>query len=189
MKASWILDVTLPTVIQTSGVQNLLAHNVMARTSSISIAVRCDKCSKCGKNRSKQRKQNSIKKYFLALFNAATFVTHQSRAKSLHHRQLGGKIALKACGMETKATIPLLSAFPSCFAPIFRFLSFFVFFLFSGRVLLCYPKRIFHLAGSFAGSSLLRRALFASVFRAGQSRIWPKPSPGPSWPKLAQTGR
>jgi len=50
----------------------VVAHRVMARTSSISIAVRCDKCTKSGKNRSER---NSIKKYFLALFNAATFVT------------------------------------------------------------------------------------------------------------------
>lgn len=137
MKASWILDVTLPTVIQTSGVQNLLAHNVMARTSSISIAVRCDKCSKCGKNRSKQRKQNSIKKYFLALFNAETFVTHRSRAKSLHHRQLGGKIALKACGMETKATIPLLFRISFLFCPDFS-LSFFFFVFFCFLAVFCF---------------------------------------------------
>jgi len=61
-------------------------------------------------------------------------------------------------------------------------------------MLFCYPKRIFHLAGSFAGSSLRRRALFASVFRAGQSRIWPKPSPVPSrslqnWPKPTDKAR
>lgn len=100
-----------------------------------------------------------------------------------------GKNRIKSLRNGNKSNNPFAS--PHFLLVLPRFFAFFLFlfFLFSGRVLLCYPKRIFHLAGSFAGSSLLRRALFASVFRAGQSRIWPKPSPGPSWPKLAQTGR
>lgn len=186
MKASWILDVALPTVIQTSGVQNLLAHNVMARTSSISIAVRCDKCSKCGKNRSKQRKQNSIKKYFLALFNAATFVTHQSRAKSLHHRQLGGKIALKACGMETKATIPLLLRISFLFCPDFSLSFFFCFFFVFWPCFALLPKAHFSLSWQFCWLVSSPAGFVCVCFPR-----WPIThlAKAQSRPKLAQTGR
>lgn len=53
----------------------------------------------------------------------------------------------------------------------------------------CYPKRIFHFAGSLAVGPSLGQALFASVFRAGQSRIRPSSVRHRSRPKPSDKAR